>query len=182
MLTFFRVLLIVVEVIVSVLLVAVILVQKSKGQGLGLGFGGGMSEQMLGGQAGNVLTKITVILAATFFVVTMALGFLYTDRDTARSIMQNYEVVPVAQPATAPLQSQPGAGFTGGDAAPFSLDAAPAALDAAGEVGPVEAAPEAGPATPAMPPVTIAVPEADMDAPADVPADDATEAERAPAN
>ena len=63
-----------VEVATSFLLVLVILAQKSKDQGLGMAFGGGMGESLFGSRAGNVLTRLTVILAAVFMVSTVFLA------------------------------------------------------------------------------------------------------------
>lgn len=71
-----RVLLTVVEVAVCFLLITAILIQKSKTQGAGLAFGSGVGETLFGGQIGNVMTKITVILAIVFLVNTVALTFM----------------------------------------------------------------------------------------------------------
>ena len=66
--------LIVVEVICCALLIGVILLQRSKGQGMGgMAFGGGMGETLFGSQVGNVLTRITVILAIVFLTTTTLL-------------------------------------------------------------------------------------------------------------
>lgn len=73
-----RILLLVIEVICSILLIGVVLIQKSKGGGLsGAAFGGGMGESLLGARAGNVLTKITVVLTVVFLLNTLALAFLF---------------------------------------------------------------------------------------------------------
>ena len=70
-------LLLIVEVLAAFLLIVVILAQKSKDQGLGMAFGGGMGESLFGSRAGNVLTRMTVVLAATFMVTTILLGILF---------------------------------------------------------------------------------------------------------
>ena len=66
-----------VQVVVSLLLIVVILMQKSKSQGIGMAFGGGMGESLFGSQVGNVLTKVTVVLAIIFMVNTAFLAFTH---------------------------------------------------------------------------------------------------------
>ena len=78
---FLRSFLILVEVICSVLLIGLILMQRSKSEGLGTAFGGGMGESLFGSRAGNVLSKMTVILGIVFLVNTLVLGILYTRRE-----------------------------------------------------------------------------------------------------
>jgi preprotein translocase subunit SecG len=72
--------LLVVLVVACPLMCLVILMQRSKQEGLGAAFGGGFTESVWGAQTSNVLVKATVILAATFFIVSIALARLYTVR------------------------------------------------------------------------------------------------------
>lgn len=78
MLAFIKFLLLFVEVIVGFLLVGVILLQRSKDSSMGLSFGSGVGETLFGARAGNVLQKITVVLAAIFFVGTIILARIFT--------------------------------------------------------------------------------------------------------
>ena len=81
--------LLVLEVVSSFLLISVILLQKSKGGGLsGSAFGGGGGDSLFGARAGNVLTKITIILAIFFMLNTMLLAFFYAGRGEG-SIMED---------------------------------------------------------------------------------------------
>ena len=64
----------VVLALVCLLLVFIVLMQKPKQEGLGAAFGGGVTDQMWGADATNILQKITVWLAVMFFVLTMALA------------------------------------------------------------------------------------------------------------
>ncbi len=64
------------EIFVCALLLVVILIQRSKGQGIGMSFGSGTGEALFGAQMGNVLTRITVILAVIFLVNTLLLSTL----------------------------------------------------------------------------------------------------------
>lgn len=73
-----------VAVIVAILLICLVLVQPSKGGGLGSAFGGA-GETVFGAQAMNHLSKLTVVLIAIFFVVTLALAAISGNRATASS-------------------------------------------------------------------------------------------------
>ena len=63
--------LLVINVFVCVALVAVVLLQRSEGGALGMG-GGGAGAFMTARGAGDLLTRITWILAWTFFVLALA--------------------------------------------------------------------------------------------------------------
>jgi preprotein translocase subunit SecG len=72
--------LLVVLVVTCPLMCLVIMMQRSKQEGLGAAFGGGFTESVWGAQTSNVLVKATVILAATFFIVSISLARLYSYR------------------------------------------------------------------------------------------------------
>lgn len=128
-------LLLVVEVITAFLLVLVILAQKSKDQGLGMAFGGGMGESLFGSRAGNVLTRLTVVLAIVFMVSTVVLGVLYAKKGKAvgMSVMDDLPPPP-PQTQEAPASLPP-------MAAPVAEDTQPTVLQMSedGELVPVEA-------------------------------------------
>jgi preprotein translocase subunit SecG len=75
----------VIDVMISLLLIAVILVQQSKDGGFGGAAFGGAGEAVFGGQAGDHLSKFTVILATLFFVVTLSLAIV-TGRRTGGDV------------------------------------------------------------------------------------------------
>jgi preprotein translocase subunit SecG len=75
------ILLFVVHVGIALALVGAVLLQKSEGGALGMG-GGGMSGFMTGRSTGNLLTRTTLILAAAFFLSSIALVKL-SERGTA---------------------------------------------------------------------------------------------------
>lgn len=107
--------LLIVEVLSAFLLVVVILAQKSKDQGLGMAFGSGMGESLFGSRAGNVLTRMTVTLAAVFMATTIFLGILFARgtsgtgsvMDKAESQMPAAPVAPATAPMAAPQPSAP---------------------------------------------------------------------------
>ncbi len=63
--------LLVINVFVCVALIAVVLIQRSEGGALGMGGGGGPSGFMTTRGAGDLLTRLTWILAAVFFVLAL---------------------------------------------------------------------------------------------------------------
>lgn len=70
-------LLVFVEILTCFLLIGVILLQRSRsGGGAGMAFGAGMGESLFGAQAGNVLTKTTVVLGVIFLVNTTVLAMI----------------------------------------------------------------------------------------------------------
>ena len=83
--------LLVIHLVVAIFLVVVILLQKSDDGALG-GLGGGSSSNMSIFSArgkGNILTKITTILAVAFFVTSISLSLLHrADNRTKTSILE----------------------------------------------------------------------------------------------
>ncbi|MFO8043886.1 MAG: preprotein translocase subunit SecG [Alkalispirochaeta sp.] len=79
---FLGILLMVVFVITSVLLVLVVLVQDEGGDGLGGIFGGGGGSSQVGNRSGNILTRITSVLAAVFLLSSFGLAWLNRTPDS----------------------------------------------------------------------------------------------------
>ncbi len=71
------------DIIIAVLLIPLILVQQSKDGGFGSAFGG-MGESVFGVQAANHLTKLTVILASGFLIVTLSLTVITGHRNAPK--------------------------------------------------------------------------------------------------
>ena len=96
--------LLVVLVVTCPLMCLVIMMQRSKQEGLGAAFGGGFTESVWGAQTSNVLVKATVILAATFFVVSISLARLYSYRahvlEKPSSLQEQLLKAPVPMTAT----------------------------------------------------------------------------------
>jgi preprotein translocase subunit SecG len=103
-----RSILLAVEVIVCLLLIGIILIQRSKGGGLGVAFGGGGGEQLFGNRTGNVLTKATVVLSIAFFVNTVILAMMSSNRAVEASLLEQAIQNQAAQPAAvAPQAASP---------------------------------------------------------------------------
>lgn len=107
-----RYILVFLEVTCSILLLGIILIQRTKGQGLGgLGFGQAMGENLFGAQTGNIMTKITVVLAGIFLVNTTFLALLYAKKKTV-SVIEDFKPLPVTAPATPGFPGASGLGGT----------------------------------------------------------------------
>jgi preprotein translocase subunit SecG len=64
------------HVLAAIAIVALVLLQQGKGADAGASFGGGSSQTVFGVQgSGNALTQWTSILAAGFFVTSLALAY-----------------------------------------------------------------------------------------------------------
>lgn len=92
--------LLVIHLLIAIALVGVILLQRSEGGALGIGGSGG--GVMSGRSAGNLLTRITAILAAAFFVTSLGLALMSNHKGKSGSIMDE---APAG--TSAPAQSQP---------------------------------------------------------------------------
>ena len=128
--------LLVLQLIVAIFLVAVILLQRSNGGALsGLGGSTSVNGLLSARGKGNILTRITAILATLFFGLSLALSIYYSHKEIrATSIVdaqpspistqvpvadeQNAPAVPVADeaPASEPVEQAP---------APASADEVP---------------------------------------------------------
>ena len=76
----------VIHLMLALALTGVILVQKSEGGALGMG-GGGMSGFMTGRSAANLLTRTTAVLAACFFLTSIALALIASHQRAPSSLM-----------------------------------------------------------------------------------------------
>ncbi|MCK4983277.1 MAG: preprotein translocase subunit SecG [Victivallaceae bacterium] len=74
-------------IIVALLLIGLVLIQQSKGGGFGGSFGG-VGESVFGAHAGGHLTKLTVILTTSFFVLTLLLAVIVGHRNRGRSVAE----------------------------------------------------------------------------------------------
>ena len=88
----------VVLALVCLLLVFIVLMQKPKQEGLGAAFGGGVTDQMWGADATNILQKITVWLAVMFFVLTMALAVFVGIKQKATINKEQLTTLPTNPP------------------------------------------------------------------------------------
>ena len=105
------------HVIIAVFIVITVLLQSGKGGGLGAGMGGGGANTLFGSSGGsNFFTKLTMGLAAAFFITSLGLTVI-KSRTNKSSIFDNAKVpvtaptpttstAPVTSPAPAPAAPQ----------------------------------------------------------------------------
>ncbi len=92
--------LLVIHLITAIFLVAIILMQRSSGGALnGLGGGSGANSFLSARGTGNLLTRLTAILATIFFITSIALALYY--KGVERKSSSILDVAPVTQSAPA---------------------------------------------------------------------------------
>jgi preprotein translocase subunit SecG len=94
------VLLFIIHVGIALAMIGAVLLQKSEGGALGMG-GGGMSGFMTGRSTGNLLTRVTMILATAFFLTSILLVVLSNRTEAPRSLLD--QGAPPTQEAPAPV-------------------------------------------------------------------------------
>ena len=98
--------LLVLQLIVAIILVVVILMQRSNGGALsGLGGDSGVGSILSARGKGNILTRITAILATLFFVLSMALSIYYSRMEVKTSSI--LDKAPADQSQQAPAEEAP---------------------------------------------------------------------------
>ncbi len=71
----------VIHVILTLSLIGLVLIQRGKGADIGAAFGGGSSNTMFGSQgAASFLTRATAVVATLFFVLSLSLAYLTSQR------------------------------------------------------------------------------------------------------
>lgn len=96
--------LLVLQLIVAIFLVAVILMQRSNGGALsGLGGDSGIGGLLSARGKGNILTRITAVLATLFFGLSMALSIYFSRVEVKRTSIVD---TPVTQ-QNAPVEEMP---------------------------------------------------------------------------
>ncbi len=110
-------------------IVGLVLLQHGKGADMGTGFGAGSSGSLFGATgSANFLSRTTAVLAAVFFICTLALAHFATNRPKASGgVMEGVTTKVPAQPALpasgVPVDTAPGPGV-----APAGASGVPAAV------------------------------------------------------
>jgi preprotein translocase subunit SecG len=133
--------------LIAILIIVLVLLQRGKGADAGAGFGAGASGTVFGARgSSSFFSRATGILAAAFFVSSLTLAYLSSQRttgptsllDNAPVVEQEAEAVPVEEddmpmPDLPPLERSDG---SAGDLP--SLDDALPELEPSSEEQPVE--------------------------------------------
>ncbi|MEC8373780.1 MAG: preprotein translocase subunit SecG [Pseudomonadota bacterium] len=85
--------LLVAYLVVALLLIGFVLIQQGKGADMGASFGSGGSNTVFGSTgSGNFMTRTTGILAGLFFFISLTLGAMTANRESAEDEWNNLEV------------------------------------------------------------------------------------------
>jgi preprotein translocase subunit SecG len=126
----------IVQIATAICMIGLILLQHGKGADMGAAFGSGASGSLFGASgSANFLSRTTAVLAAVFFVCTLALAYFGNIRPAdSGSVLERTGVPAPVVPAPAPAAS--GAALIPGTSAPAaSAQAAPPAPAAASASG-----------------------------------------------
>ena len=154
----------VLQVFLSVALIGLVLIQHGRGADAGAAFGSGASATVFGAQgSGSFLTRITGILAALFFLTSMAMAYYAAKGSKPAGLMEGADGVtvkveapvnrsetpaPVDQPAEKPAASPsevPAVPGMAPKAATSDVPSAPAPVAATAGTAEVPAVPAAAP-------------------------------------
>jgi preprotein translocase subunit SecG len=92
-----------VHVLIAALIVGLVLLQRGKGADAGTGFGAGASGTVFGARgSATFFSRATAVLATLFFVTSLALAYLATQRTAPTSLLESGSAAPTtSQPAPA---------------------------------------------------------------------------------
>jgi preprotein translocase subunit SecG len=126
---YLKTLIIVVQLLSALGVIGLVLLQHGKGADMGAAFGSGASGSLFGATgSANFLSRTTAVLAAVFFVTTLALTYLGAYRSKPSAGLLGAAVTAPAAPTATPAASAPVAGSAALPASP----AAPASVPATG--------------------------------------------------
>ena len=122
----------VVHVLCAGMIIGLVLLQRGKGAEAGTGFGAGASGTVFGARgSANFLSRATGVLATVFFITSLALAYLSTQRSAPTSLLDapaQTAPAPQTPTTTQPPASTPAAqGAT--PAPPATTPAPPATTD-----------------------------------------------------
>ncbi len=125
-----------VQILAALGMIGLILIQHGKGADMGAAFGSGSSGSLFGASgSANFLSRSTAVLAAVFFVATLALAYFGNARPVSSGSVLDSAPVPVTAPAA---DTGPAAAIPGNSPVPTSTVPAPVPVE------PAPAAPGAG--------------------------------------
>ena len=97
-----------VHILLGIAVIGLVLIQHGKGADMGAAFGGGASGSLFGASgSANFMSRTTAVLAAMFFLTSLSLSYLATNRVKAPlSVMDKVKTEAPPQPASAPAKSE----------------------------------------------------------------------------
>ncbi|MBO9677793.1 MAG: preprotein translocase subunit SecG [Acidovorax sp.] len=92
-----------VQMLAALGMIGLILIQHGKGADMGAAFGSGSAGSLFGASgSANFLSRTTAVLAAVFFVTTLALAYLGNTRAASTGSVLESPAAAVPAPVTAP--------------------------------------------------------------------------------
>ncbi len=107
------------HVLIALAIIGLVLLQHGKGADMGSGFGGGASSSLFGATgSANFLSRATAVLATLFFLTSLGLAYLATNKprtgggvlDAVKSqpaLEKAAEKAPAEKPAADPVPAAP---------------------------------------------------------------------------
>lgn len=93
--------LVAIDVLLAIGIIGLILIQHGKGADVGAAFGSGASGSVFGSQgSASFLTRVTAILATLFFINSLSLAYLASNRPIAESVIDTVEQTDINTKAT----------------------------------------------------------------------------------
>ena len=101
----------VVHILAAIGVIGLVLVQHGKGADMGAAFGSGASGSLFGATgSANFLSRTTAVLAAVFFVTSLSLAYIASNKPkTTGSVMQDAVQSQTVTPATSSAVDAPSA-------------------------------------------------------------------------
>src|SRR6516162_6859658 len=94
--------LLIIHVLVAAAICGFVLLQHGKGADMGAAFGSGASGSLFGAAgSANFLSRTTAILATVFFITSVGLTYVATQRGTAQGVMKQQQGVMQSAPEPA---------------------------------------------------------------------------------
>jgi len=147
-------------ILLSVFLILVILVQRGRGGGLTGALGGMGGQSAFGTKAGDLFTRITIVVAAIWVLLSMASITVLSRQSTTAGLAPGQKAAPTTSKTgeTAPGPMLPNATVPGKAAEPESSSAPSGATEVPATSTPPAAAPAPGPGTADAAPADAAKP------------------------
>ena len=106
-----EILILVVHVLIGAAVCGLVLLQHGKGADMGAAFGSGSAGSLFGASgSANFLSRTTAVLAAIFFVTSLGLTYLSSNRTESKGVIERTKDVPQPKkeaPSSVPAPSVP---------------------------------------------------------------------------
>jgi preprotein translocase subunit SecG len=100
--------LMVVHVLIALTIVGLVMIQQGRGADAGAGFGGASNSVFGARGAASFLSRTTAILATLFFVTSLALAYLATNKDNKiQDLMETPQAIEPAKRDLPPVAPEP---------------------------------------------------------------------------